>query len=97
MNEKNLSLDQRAMRGATLTPEERKRLWLSISSISEKQFDALQAEQRARQVQVPQPGSMAPDFEIDRYADPTYKRTGERCRLSSLRGTPVGLVFGSYT
>ena len=96
MNEKNLSLDQRAMRGATLTPEERKRLWLSISSISEKQFDALQAEQRARQVQVPQPGSMAPDFEIDMLTR-TYKRTGERCRLSSLRGTPVGLVFGSYT
>ena len=42
------------------------------------------------------PGTMAPDFEIDMLTR-TYKRTGERCRLSSLRGTPVGLVFGSYT
>jgi hypothetical protein len=71
-------------------------MWLSISSISEGQFDALQAEQRARQVRVPQPGTMAPDFEID-VLTRQHKRTGARCRLSSLRGTPVGLVFGSYT
>ncbi len=30
----NLSLDQRAMQGAAMTPEERKRMWLSISDIT---------------------------------------------------------------
>ena len=36
----NLSLEQRAMQGATMTPEERKKMWLSISDISEAQFNA---------------------------------------------------------
>src|SRR5262245_39608346 len=36
----NLSLEQRAMQGAAMTPEERKRMWLSISDITEAQFDA---------------------------------------------------------
>ena len=92
----NLSLEQRAMQGAAMTPEERKRMWLSISDISEAQFDALQAEQKARQVRVPQPGTIAPDFEID-LVTRERKPTGERVRLSALRGEPVGLVFGSYT
>src|SRR6266700_893719 len=53
----NLSLEQRAMQGATMTPEERKRMWLSISDISEAQFDARRAERTARQGRVPQPGA----------------------------------------
>ena len=92
----NLSLEQRAMQGAAMTPEDRKKMWLSISDISEAQFDALQAEQKARQVRVPQPGTTAPDFELDRVTS-TRTPTGEKVRLSALRGQPVGLVFGSYT
>jgi hypothetical protein len=92
----NLSLDQRAMQGAAMTPEERKRMWLSISDITEAQFDALRAEQEARQVRVPQPGADAPDFELD-VVTRDRRRTGERVRLSALRGQPVGLIFGSYT
>jgi hypothetical protein len=51
----NLSLEQRAMQGAAMMPEERKRMWLSISDITEAESDALRAEQEARQVRVPQP------------------------------------------
>jgi len=92
----NLSLEQRAMQGATMTPEERKRMWLSISDISEAQFDALRAERTARQVRVPQPGTLAPDFELD-VMTRDRRCTGERVRLSALQGQSVGLVFGSYT
>jgi hypothetical protein len=92
----NLSLEQRAMQGAAMTPEERKKMWLSISDISEAQFDALQAKQQARQVRVPQPGTTAPDFALD-IVTRERKRTGEQVRLSALRGQAVGLVFGSYT
>jgi hypothetical protein len=92
----NLSLEQRAMQGAAMTPEERKRMWLSISDITEAQFDALRAGQEARQVRVPPPGTIAPDFELD-LVTRDRKPTGEKVRLSALRGQPVGLVFGSYT
>src|SRR5260370_7482451 len=61
----NLSLEQRAMQGAAMTPEERKRMWLSLSDITEAQFDALQAAQQTRQARVPQPGAVAPEFELD--------------------------------
>jgi hypothetical protein len=92
----NLSLEERTMQGAAMTPEERKRMWLSISDITEAQFDALQAAQLARQARVPQPGTVAPDFELEMVTH-ARKPTGERIRLSALRGWPVGLVFGSYT
>ena len=91
-----LNLEQRAMQGAKMTPEERKKLWLSISDITEEQFDAHQAEQKARQAKVPQPGLPAPDFELD-VLTRERRRTGEKVRLSSLRGKPVGLIFGSFT
>jgi hypothetical protein len=93
---RNLSLEQRAMQGAAMTPEERKKMWLSISDITEAQFDALQEKQKARQVRVPQPGTTAPDFALDMVTW-EWKRTGEKVRLSALRGQPVGLIFGSYT
>ena len=44
----------------------------------------------------PKVGSDAPDFEIEKL-DARGGRTGETMRLSSHFGTPVGLVFGSYT
>ena len=84
------------MQGAQMTPEERKKLWLSISDITEEQFAAHQAEQKARQAKVPQPGLPAPDFELD-VLTRERRRTGEKVRLSSLRGKPVGLIFGSFT
>jgi cytochrome oxidase Cu insertion factor (SCO1/SenC/PrrC family) len=37
-----------------------------------------------------QPGTEAPDFELE-------DTEGQRVRLSELRGTPVLLHFGSYT
>ena len=93
---RELSLEQRAMQGAEMTPEERRRMWLSISDISAEEFDALQARQKARQANVPQPGAMAPEFELD-VMDRVRKRTGETVRLSALRGQIVGLAFGSFT
>jgi hypothetical protein len=93
---RNLSVEQRAMQGAQMTPEERKQMWLSISEISEAEFDALQAAQQVRQTRVPRPGAIAPDFELE-IVTRERKPTGERVRLSALRGEPVGLVFGSYT
>jgi len=80
-----------------LSPEERKKLYLSISpGISAADFDAIMAETKERQLRVPVVGSMAPDFELD-VLDRQRKRTAKRVRLSDLRGRPVGLMFGSYT
>ncbi len=91
-----LSQDQKAMRHSTISMEERKKRWLEISDITEAEFDALWAHQQARQADVPQPGSPAPDFDLD-VLDGERLRTGESLRLSSLHGKPVALIFGSYT
>ncbi len=77
--------------------EERKKVWLEISDMTEDAFDAMMAANKARQSRGPQVGTPAPDFEIERI-DRDRKRTGERVRLSALKGgRPVALVFGSYT
>jgi hypothetical protein len=44
----------------------------------------------------PAPGQVAPDFALERLS-PSGQRSGEMLELSSLRGKPVGLIFGSYT
>ena len=44
----------------------------------------------------PQPGDIAPDFSLE-ILNQTGAQTGEMLSLSSLRGKPVGLIFGSYT
>jgi hypothetical protein len=44
----------------------------------------------------PQPGDMAPDFTLE-LLSATGMRTGESLSLSSLRGKPAGLIFGSFT
>ncbi len=44
----------------------------------------------------PKVGNPAPDFEVERL-DAHGKRTGENERLSDHFGTPIGLIFGSYT
>jgi hypothetical protein len=50
----------------------------------------------ARDQRTPAAGTPAPDFEIERLSG-KGQRTGRSFRLSSRRGTPVGLIFGSYT
>ncbi|NKB20787.1 MAG: hypothetical protein GKS01_09830 [Alphaproteobacteria bacterium] len=50
----------------------------------------------AEDVNSPQVGDAAPDFQLERLG-PAGERTGEQMSLSSLRGKPVGLIFGSYT
>lgn len=79
-----------------LSREERKKIWIEISDITEEEFDREREHQMARQVHVPRPGAEAPDFEID-VLDRARKRSGETVRLSALRGKPVGLIFGSWT
>lgn len=74
----------------------RRKVWLDISEISEEEFEAHMAEEKAREAQVPAVGSVAPDFVAD-VLDRARKRTGESVRLSDLRGKPVGIIFGSYT
>jgi len=79
-----------------LTFEERKRTWLEISTIDEAQFDANWKFQSERQSGVPQPGDIAPDFELE-LLDKDLKRAGKTVQLSALKEKPVALMFGSYT
>ncbi len=44
----------------------------------------------------PQPGDVAPDCTLE-LLSAGGTRTGESLALSSLRGKPVGLIFGSFT
>ena len=74
----------------------RRKVWLEISDITEKELDAHMAEEKAREAMVPKVGDAAPDFVAD-VLDRNRKRTGKQVRLSDLRGKPVGIAFGSYT
>ncbi len=74
----------------------RKKVWLEISDIDEEFLNDHMEEEKAREADVPQPGSMAPDFTAD-VLDGDRKRTGEQVQLSKLRGKPVAIAFGSYT
>ena len=67
--------------------------WMGIT---EADFKVHQANMLEREKAVPQVGSMAPDFEIERLSV-SGGRTGETFRLSSMLGESVALVFGSYT
>jgi len=60
------------------------------------QYEAMVRERALRDQSAPKVGEPAPDFEIERLT-PAGKRTGETFRLSSTRGRPAALVFGSYT
>ena len=44
----------------------------------------------------PQPGQLAPDFTLE-LLSASGVRTGNSLTLSSLRGKPTGLIFGSFT
>ncbi len=67
--------------------------WMGIS---EHDFKIHQAKMIEREKAVPQVGTKAPDFEIERLAA-DGARSGEMFRLSSMLGQTVALVFGSYT
>lgn len=73
--------------------------WEKIGSTREQyleQYEAMVRERSLRDQSAPKVGEPAPDFEIERLT-PAGKRTRETFRLSSTRGRPVALVFGSYT
>ncbi|NIO09894.1 MAG: hypothetical protein GTO40_18575 [Deltaproteobacteria bacterium] len=65
-------------------------------NISREEFERLQRVKIERESRVTPPGGEAPDFELERLS-PEGDRTGEKSRLSSFRGRPVALAFGSYT
>jgi hypothetical protein len=77
-----------------------------INSISEDELafrgwtrDQMRAKYEERiklDLNSPQIGDKAPDFELEMLSE-NGKRTHNTLRLSSLRGKPVGLIFGSYT
>jgi hypothetical protein len=50
----------------------------------------------ADDVHSPQIGDQAPDFQLEQLGT-TGERIGKQMTLSSLRGKPVGMIFGSYT
>ena len=76
--------------------EGRRAVWLKISDITEEEFEAHMARERAREAMVPAVGTDAPDFVAD-VLGPNRQRSGEQVRLSDLRGKPVGIAFGSFT
>ncbi len=65
-------------------------------NISREEYDRLQAVKLERESRIAPVGAMAPDFELEQLS-PAGDRTGETTRLSSFRGRPVALAFGSYT
>ena len=67
--------------------------WMGIT---EEDFKVHQAKMLEREKAVPQVGSKAPDFEVERLTG-DGARSGEMFRLSSMLGQSVALVFGSYT
>ena len=50
----------------------------------------------ADDVNSPQVGDQAPEFQLERLGT-AGERIGKQMTLSSLRGKPVGMIFGSYT
>ncbi len=73
-------------------PEDR---WRSMRTTPEA-YERMRELRIERERRTPAVGDPAPDFELPMLVEgsPDRNRT---VRLSSLVGTPVGLVFGSYT
>ena len=76
---------------STIPPERLKQLRMTADD-----YVAMRAERVERERGAPAIGSQAPDCTLERLAA-DGARTGETFTLSSLKGQPVGLVFGSYT
>jgi len=64
--------------------------------ISKDEFIVVMTRMKEREARTPVVGSTAADFELE-LLDPSGARTGEMRKLSSHRGRPVALIFGSYT
>lgn len=79
----------------SLPPERWEKIQLSREQYL-KQYEATVRERALRDRSAPKIGEPAPDFGIERLTS-AGKRSGETFRLSSTRGHPVALVFGSYT
>ena len=69
---------------------------MRLTGQTREQYETMVRERALRDRAAPKVGERAPDFEIERLTL-AGKRTGEIFRLSSTRGKPVALVFGSYT
>ena len=76
---------------ADLTDEEWKTIGISRVSFEERWRTRLHRDHFS-----PKIGSLAPDFELN-LIDNQGQLTGKSFKLSSKIGTPVGLIFGSYT
>ena len=71
--------------------------WLETRGMTRDQLRAFIEKRVVRdQEKSPKAGADAPDFELEKL-DSQGKRTGEMVSLSSHFGTPIGLIFGSYT
>ncbi len=64
--------------------------------ISREDWTEMRSKRNEIEKSVPQVGDEAPDFNLEKLTFDGV-RTGEFVRLSSLRGKPVTLYFGSYT
>ncbi len=80
-----------ARRIATISDEE-----LAFRDRTREGMRKVWLERFERDKDSPQIGAEAPEFELERLS-PAGMRTGDRLRLSALRGRPVGLIFGSFT
>tara|TARA_R110002111_G_scaffold212158_1_gene275441 strand:- start:99 stop:380 length:282 start_codon:yes stop_codon:yes gene_type:complete len=69
---------------------------LALLRMTAAEYTAMVAERVEKERRVPKIGDPAPDFTVERLS-PDGTRTGEMFTLSALKGTPVGLIFGSYT
>ena len=78
----------------SLPPERLKKM--QLTGETREQYEAMVRERALRDRTAPKAGEVAPDFEIERLTA-AGTRTGAMFRLSSTRGSPVALVFGSYT
>ncbi len=82
--------------GNDMSRAEKRAIWLEISDMTGEEFDAMMVHHREHQLGGPEVGDMAPDFTAE-VLGTGRKRTGEFVTLSTLRGRPVALAFGSYT
>ena len=80
-----------ADRIASISDEELEFRGLTREGMRERFLDRMERDKHS-----PKVGEVAPDFELE-LLSPAGQRTDDRLSLSSLRGKPVGLIFGSFT
>ena len=80
-----------ADRIATISDEELEFRGLTREGMRERFLDRMERDKHS-----PKVGEEAPDFELE-LLGANGKRSDDQLSLSSLRGKPVGLIFGSFT